>query len=111
MYRLGEVELVYICQTKDDNYNPVNLSYSRLVKCSLRNAFSANYYNNQTRDMRRTRNIIVSKDYTHDVYIDSKRYQLEYAKLGAVKYSVRNILKDNNSSLQMILDCDEVINE
>ena len=111
MYRLGEAELIYIHQGKDDNYNPVIETESKSVRCSLMDSFSVNYYQNQTRDMRKSKNIIVPKTYTFDVYLGDKRFQLEYVKLGAVKYKVMNILINRESSLTSILDCEQIINE
>ena len=111
MYRLGDTVLIFIHQSKDENYNPTIETLERRVKCSLMNSFSASYYVNQSRDMRRTRNIIVPKHNTFDIYQDNKRYQLEYCKLGAVKYKISNILTNRKSNLSVILDCDEVMNE
>lgn len=111
MYRLGQVSLVYVRHTQDIDYNPVIESVSKLVKCKLMDAFSVNYYQNQTRDMRRARNIVVAKNYSFDVIQDNVSYQLEYADIGTKRYKITNILKDRKSSLQVILDCEEVMNE
>lgn len=111
MYRLGQVKLIYIHQTKDEDYNPVIEVNEKIVKCSLMNSFSASYYVNQSRDMRHTKNIIIPKYDSLDVYSDNKRFQLEYCELGGAKYKVNNILTNRNSSLSVILDCDEVMNE
>ena len=111
MYRLGQVELLYVHQSKDENYNPITEEISRTIKCSLMDAFSLNYYQNQTRDMRKSRNIIVPKSYTYDIEEDGKKYQLEYCKLNSLRYKVKNILIDKSTSLNLILDCEEIINE
>lgn len=110
MRRQGEVTLVYLHQSNDEDGNPTIEEYTHVVKCSLIDAFSLNYYQNQSRDMRRTRNIGVAKHYTFDHVDGDKRYKLEFADLGTTRYKITNILLDRNSSLKMILDCDEVMN-
>ena len=111
MYRLGQVELVYLHQSEDSNYNPVIEEHRVLVKCTLMDTFSVNYYLNQSREMKNSKNIIVPKTYCNDVIIGSKRYQLEYANFGTRKYKIVNVLNNRDSSLTSILDTEEVINE
>ena len=111
MYRLGQCELVYIHQGVDSNYNPVIEEHTKTVKCALMDSFSQNYYQNQSRDMRKSKNIIIPKTSTFDVYIGSKRYQLEKVNFGTRKYKVINILINRDSSLTSILDAEEIINE
>lgn len=110
MNRLGEVELIYISQKVDENYNPIVEEERKLVNCTLMESFSVGYYLNQTRDVRKSKNIVIPTTYTFDVMLGDKRYQLEYAKLGTVKYKVTNILNNRKSSLTSILDCEEVMN-
>lgn len=111
MYRLGKCSLVYVRHTQDVDYNPLTETTSVEVNCKLMEAFSLSYYQNQTRDMRRARNIIVPKYMSCDRIIENERYQLEYADIGNTRYKITNILKDRNSSLNVILDCEEVMNE
>lgn len=111
MYRLGQCTLVYIHQSQDENYNPVIEKISKTVKCQLMDAFSLNYYQNQTRDMRRARNLVIAKHNSFDQVVNDKVYKLEYAEIGRFKYKVTNILKDRNSDLNVVLDCEEVMNE
>lgn len=111
MYRLGQCTLVYVRQAHDENYNPITETASKVVKCKIMDAFSVNYYQNQTRDMRKSKNIIVAKPYTNNLVQNNESYQLERVEIGSVVYTITNILKDRNSDLNAILDCQEVINE
>lgn len=111
MYRLGQCTLRYVHQTTDNNYNPIIEIEDRIVKCSLMDTFSLNYYQNQTRDMRNSKNIVVAKNHLLNVEKDNKFFQLEYVLFGNKKFKIMNILKDRKSSLKAILDCQEVINE
>lgn len=111
MYRLGQCTLVYVRHTQDINYNPTIETISKIINCKLMDAFSQNYYQNQTRDMRRARNIVIPKSYSFDQVLENETYQLEYADINQKRYKITNILKDRNSSLQVILDCEEVMNE
>lgn len=111
MYRLGQCTLRYVHQTKDVNYNPIIDIKERVIKCSLMNTFSFNYYQSQTRDMRRSMNLVIPKHYVSDYVVDDVKYKLEYALVGGTKYKVINVLRDKKSSLHSILDLQEVINE
>lgn len=111
MYRLGQCTLIYLHHSVDENYNPIIERVEKLVKCKLMESFSFNYYQNQTRDMRKSKNIIVAKTDAFDQIVNDNRYQLEYVLIGGTKYKLINLLKDRNSSLNSILDCQEVINE
>lgn len=111
MYRLGRCDLVYIHQFKDDDYNPKIDKFFKPVKCHLMNSFSSNYYRNQTRDMRKSKNIRIPKYLVNDIFKCEKRYSLEYVYIGHLKYKIVNILMDKDSSLYSILDCEEIINE
>lgn len=111
MVRFGQVELVFINQSNDNEGNPVINEHRDTVKCSLVDAFSQNYYQNQQRDMRRARNIKVPQYSVLSRYIEGKRYQLEYANIGDIRYKVTNILLDRSSALMSILDLEEVMSE
>lgn len=108
---MGQVELVFVNQTNDDDGNPIINEERETVKCTLTDAFSQNYYQNQNRDMRRARNIKVAKFKVADRMIDGNRYQLESAYLNGFRYKISNILIDRTSSLMAILDMDEVMSE
>lgn len=111
MYRLSQCELVYINQSRDSRGNPVITPLLKMVKCKIMESFSQNYYQSQTREMRNTKNILISKPYTEDISIDGATYHLEYVNFNSHKYKVINILVNRGSAITSILDCDEVINE
>lgn len=111
MYRLSQCELVYINQSRSENGSPIITKHFKSVKCKLMESFSQNYYQSQTREMRNTKNIIISKPYTEDVKIDGATYHLEYVNFNDRKYKVVNILVNRKSTITSILDCDEVVNE
>lgn len=111
MNRFGHVELVFINQTNDADGNPVITEYKETVKCTLTDSFSLNYYQNQNRDMRRSKNIKVAKFSVLSRYIDGNYYQLEFANISGRRYKVANILLDRNTSLMSLLDLEEVMSE
>lgn len=111
MYRLNECALVYINQSKDERGNPVITKHLKNIKCKIMESFSQNYYQSQTREMRNSKNIIVSKPYIEDVVIDGAIYHLEYVNFYDRKYKVKNILVNRRSAITSILDCEEVVNE
>lgn len=108
MYVKAEVELIYVGQDHLENGSPVQLEQSKTVRCDEMETFSNNYYNEQQRNMRLSRNLIVPTYLTHDLEDQGKTYELMYAVYGGKKYKVRNILKKRGTRQQMILDIQEV---
>lgn len=109
MYIKSEVELIYEAQSVADNGSPIAIFKSKVVRCDEMETFSNNYYNNQQRNMRLSRNIIVPTYLTEDIIdCEDQRYELMYCIYDNRKYKVRNILKMRNTRQRMILDVQEV---
>lgn len=109
MYIKSEVELIYEGQTVADNGSPIAIFQKKLVRCDEMETFSNNYYNNQQRNMRLSRNLIVPTYLTDDIFdCEGNRYELMYCNYDCRKYKVRNILKMRNTRQRMILDIQEV---
>ena len=108
MYVKSVVELIYEGQGKAENGSPLALYVSQIVRCDEMETFSTNYYNDQQRNMRLSRNLIVPTYLTTDIIQDGKRYELMYCNYDNRKYKVRNILKVRNTRQRMILDIQEV---
>lgn len=109
MYIKAEVELIYEGQGVADNGSPIAIYHSEKVRCDEMETFSSNYYNNQQRNMRLSRNLVVPTYLTEDI-IDCQdhRYELMYCVYDKRKYKVRNVLKMRNTRQRMILDIQEV---
>ena len=108
MYIKSEVELIFVAQGVKDTGSPVNLEHSVVVRCDEMETFSQNYYNEQQRNMRLSRNLVLPTYQTEDIEIDGKRYELMYCVYDGLKYKVRNILKMRGTRQRMILDIQEV---
>lgn len=109
MYIKSEVELIYEGQGVADNGSPIALYISKRVRCDERETFSNQYYSNQQRNMRLSRNLIVPTYLAEDIFdCDDQRYELMYCVYDKRKYKVRNILKMRNTRQRMILDIQEV---
>lgn len=108
MYIKSEVELIYVGQGVADNGSPFDLEISKVVRCDEMETFSNNYYNEQQRNMRLSRNLVVPTYLTYDIYEDEKPYELMYCVFTNKRYKVRNILKMKNTRQRMILDIQEV---
>ncbi len=109
MYIKSEVELIYEGQGVAENGSPIALHISKRVRCDEMETFSNQYYNNQQRNMRLSRNLIVPTYLTEDIFdCDDQRYELMYCVYDKRKYKVRNILKLRNTRQRMILDVQEV---
>lgn len=113
MFIKSQVELIYEGQGVAENGSPLVLTESKVVRCEELETFSNNYYNEQQRNMRLSRNIVVPTYLTNDLIIDGKRYELMYCIYDERKYKVRNILKFNGrynsrTRQKMILDVQEV---
>ena len=110
MYIKAEVELIYEGQGVADNGSPTLLEKKKVIRCDEMETFSNNYYNEQQRNMRLSRNLVVPTYYTDDLICcdDGNRYELMYVNYDNRKYKVRNILKMRNTRQRMILDIQEV---
>lgn len=108
MYIKSTVELIYQGLTVDEEGNPINVEISKCVKCNEAQTFSVNYYNNQQRNQRTSRNLVIPTYLTEDICIDGLRYELMYCIYDCKKYRVKSVLKMRNTRQQMILDIDEV---
>ena len=108
MFIKSEVELIYQGQGVLTNGSPVLLEKTETVRCDEMETFSNNYYNDQQRNMRLSRNLVVPTYLTNDIIEDGKRYELMYCIYDGRKYKVRNILKVRNTRQRMILDIQEV---
>lgn len=109
MYIKAKVDLIYEGQRVADNGSPVATYLNKEVRCDEMETFSNNYYSNQQRNMRLSRNLIVPTYLTEDIIdCDGSRYELMYCIYDQRKYKVRNILKLRNTRQRMILDIQEV---
>lgn len=108
MYIKTEAELIYVGQGVASNGSPVELRQTKTVKVNEMETFSANYYNEQQRNMRQSRNLVVPTYMTLDMEIDGKMYELMYVNYHGRNYKVRNILKLRGTRQQMILDIQEI---
>ena len=108
MFIKSEVELIYQGQGVISNGSPVILEIKKTVRCNEMETFSNNYYNDQQRNMRLSRNLVVPTYLTWDIEEDGKKYELMYVNYDGRKFKVRNILKLRGTRQSMILDVQEV---
>lgn len=114
MFIKSQAELIYQGQDVAENGSPVAVYLSKVVRVDELETFSNNYYNEQQRNMRLSRNLVVPTYLTEDIIgCDDKRYELMYVNYDCKKYRVKNILKYNNryegrTRQRMILDIQEV---
>lgn len=115
MFIKSEVELIYESQGVLENGSPTLLYKSQIIRCDEMETFSSNYYNDQQREMRLSRNLVIPTHFTEDIIDDGKRYELAYVNYIGKKYKVRNILKfranrysRGNTRQKMILDVQEL---
>lgn len=108
MFIKSQCELIYQGQGVITNGSPVSLEVREIVRCDEMEIFSANYYNDQQRNMRQSRNLVVPTYQTFDKVVDGKTYELMYVIYDGRKYKVRNILKYRGTRQRMILDIQEV---
>lgn len=90
------------------NGSPTILEIKETVRCDEMENFSSNYYNEQQRNMRESRNLIVPTWLTTDRTDKGINYELMYVNYLGKRYKVRNILKMRNTRQRMILDIQEV---
>lgn len=108
MFIKSECELIYQGQGVMPNGSPTILEITSTVRCDEMETFSNNYYNDQQRNMRISRNLVIPTYMTEDLVVDDVRYELMYCNYHGRKYKVRNILKVRNTRQKMILDIQEV---
>lgn len=108
MYIASAVKLIYVGQSQANNGSPIALEQSKTVKCSEMETFSNNYYNDQQRNMRQSKNLVVPTYLTEDITVEGISYELMFCEYQGKRYRVRNILKLRGTRRQMILDIQEV---
>lgn len=117
MFIKSVVELIYQGLGVAENGDPINLEITKTVRCDEMETFSSNYYNEQQRNMRTSRNLVVPTYLTEDIEEDCIRYELMFCNYLGKKYRIRNILKykanrysvtGGRSRQRMILDIQEV---
>lgn len=108
MFIKSEVELIYQGQGVMPNGSPTILEKKLTVRCDEMETFSNNYYNDQQRNMRLSRNLVVPTYLTEDVEDEGTTYELMYCNYDGKKFKVRNILKLRGTRQRMILDIQEV---
>ena len=108
MYIKSAVELIYVGQGASENGSPTILEHTETVRCDEMETFSHNYYNDQQRNMRKSRNLVVPTYLTEDITVGDVPYELMYCRYDGRKYKVRNILKLRGTRQRMILDIQEV---
>ena len=108
MFIKSESELIYVGQGVAENGSPVELEEKRTIRVDELENFSVNYYNDQDRSMRESKNLVVPTYLTNDLNVNGKRYELMYVNYLGKRYKVRNILKRRGTRQMMILDIQEV---
>lgn len=118
MFVKSEALLIYEGQTVSDNGSPSRVYLEKRVRVDEMETFSNQFYNDQQREMRLSRNLVVPTYLTHDIFdCENKRYELMYVIYDNKKYKVRNILKFNNrgsgekrnrTRQRMVLDIQEL---
>lgn len=108
MFIKSSVTLIYEAQGVATNGSPVTSEITETVRCDEAETFSNQYYSQQERNMRESRNLIVPTYMTESLIRDDLRYELMYVEYRGVKYKVRNILKVKNTRQRMMLDIQEI---
>lgn len=116
MFIKSEAILIYEGQSVEENGSPLRIYQEKRIRCDEMETFSNNYYNEQQREMRLSRNLVVPTHYTLDIFdCEDRRYELMYVNYDNRKYKVKNILKFNggrNRSYKtrqlMVLDIQEL---
>ena len=108
MYIKSSVELIYEGQSVADNGSPEIVTLSETVKCDEMETFSNNYYNDQQRNMRLSKNLVLPSYLTEDRQENGINYELMYCQYHDKRYKVKKILKLRGTRQRMILDIQEV---
>lgn len=102
--------LIYTGLSQKPTGSPVNTQIVESnVKCDDMETFSQNYYAQNQRIMRLSKNIAIYKHLAAD-RIDNNniRHELSHVEINGKKYKIQNILKHRESALKVILDCQEL---
>jgi len=108
MFIKSQCELIYVGQGVASNGSPIELEEKVTIPVSELETFSVNYYNEQDRSMRNSRNLVIPTYLTFDKQVSGKNYELMYVNYQNKRYKVRNILKRRGTRQMMILDIQEV---
>ena len=109
MYVKAEAELVYVGLGVASNGSPINLELKKTVRVDEMETFSQNYYNEEQRNMRLSRNLVIPTYLTEDIAsLDGINYELMYVNYDGKRYKVKHILKLRGTRQRMILDIQEV---
>ena len=111
MLRWNEATLKYVAQVKASNGSPVEVSVTRKVKVKEVKNFSLNYYltsGDSQRIMRNSKNLVVDKWQTEDVVKDGITYELMYVTYNNKEYRVQQILRQFRTSMQVLMDIEEL---
>ena len=108
MFIKSQCELIYVGQGVASNGSPIELEEKVTIPVSELETFSVNYYNEQDRSMRESRNLVIPTYLTFDKQVSGKNYELMYVNYQGKRYKVRNILKRRGTRQMMILDIQEV---
>ena len=116
MFIKSEVILIYEGQGVTEDGSPTLLNIEKPnIRCDEMETFSNRYYNEQERNMRTSRNLVIPTYLTNDIYQDDVRYELLYCIYDGLKYKVKNILKYRGNKFdkgytrqKMILDIQEL---
>lgn len=108
MFIKSQCELIYVGQETATNGSPIEVEEKVTIPVSELETFSVNYYNEQDRSMRESRNLVIPTYLTNDVHANGKNYELMYVNYQGKRYKVRNILKRRKTRQMMILDIQEV---
>ena len=109
MYRKVVVNLFYTGYTKASNGSPIFKTIElNDVRADLIDSFSAYYYNQDQRLMRKSKNFLLVKEFTEDVVANGVTYELDYLVYNERKYKIMNVLNHKKSDFVKILDTQEV---
>lgn len=113
MFIKSEAELIYEGQGVAENGSPVALYQTETVRVDEMETFSINYYSEQQRNMRLSRNLVIPAYLCEDIVKDGVTYELMYVNYQSKNYRIRNTLKYNGRFSQrtrqrMVLDIQEV---
>lgn len=107
----GAADLIYVSMTKASNGSPVSKTITLPdVKVKEIRTFSLNYYTSRpnSRQMRKSRNLVVDKRLTYDRKDDDGNvYELMFVMYQGTKFTVREILHYYKRDTGMVLDCEE----
>ena len=92
MQRKSFATLIYVADTYLENGSPATLEIKKEVRVNLLDNFSANYYNDRSREMRDSVRLNVNVYHTEDIVKSGLSYSLRYVQFHGKKYTVENIM-------------------